>query len=567
MRLETGGGFATEAQATDPRDGRPTVAMRGITKRFSHVVANEAVNFDVRPGEIHALLGENGAGKTTLMNILSGFLRADGGTIEVRGQAAHIRSPIDAINLGIGMVHQHSALVPTLTVAENMLIGQRGAFVIKRSDISDVAGQLSALGKQHGLEVSPDAHVWQLSVGERQRAEILRALMRNASILILDEPTASLTPTEVDPVLEKLRTMAASGASVVIITHHLDEVMACADRVTVLRQGRNVATLDASATNTRELARLMVGTDVSLTSLVTGAAEPDDDGHAAAQEQAEPIFEVHDLTAEGDRGVTALEDVTFSLAPGEILAIAGVEGNGQTELEEVLFGLRRASAGEVILGGADVTTRPAFERMELGLGFIPSDRFRRGLVRALSIANNLVLDRIDQEPFGSRVRISPRAILDEARTLIKRFSIHASSPTQAAGTLSGGNSQRVVLARALSGELNVLLAAQPTRGLDVAALKFVWDQLEAQRRRGVAILLISTDLEEVFALADRSYVMYRGRLVGPWTRDRFDREEFGLALGGAGFRQGANGAGATGAGAMGKAPSPPIAATAAEAEV
>jgi ABC-type uncharacterized transport system ATPase subunit len=559
MRLETGGGFATEAQATDPRDDRPAVAMRGITKRFSHVVANAAVNFDVRPGEIHALLGENGAGKTTLMNILSGFLHADGGTIEVRGRAAHIRSPIDAIDLGIGMVHQHSALVPTLTVAENMLIGQRGAFVIKRSDISDVAGQLSALGKQHGLEVSPDAHVWQLSVGERQRAEILRALMRDASILILDEPTASLTPAEVDPLLEKIRAMAASGASVVIITHHLDEVMACADRVTVLRQGRNVATLDAAATNTRELARLMVGTDVSLTSLVTGAtAEPEDDAHSDGREQAKPIFEAHHLTAEGDRGVTALADVSFSLAPGEILAIAGVEGNGQTELEEVLFGLRRATAGEVILGGVDLTTRPAFERMELGLGFIPSDRFRRGLVRALSIANNLVLDRIDQEPFGSSIRISPRAILHEARSLIKRFSIHASSPTQAAGTLSGGHSQRVVLARALSGELKVLLAAQPTRGLDVAALKFVWDQLEAQRRRGVAILLISTDLDEVFAMADRSYVMYRGRLVGPWTRDRFDREEFGLALGGAGFRQGTNGTGeATRAEATGDAPHVP----------
>jgi general nucleoside transport system ATP-binding protein len=533
MRFETSGGPTTDA-LQPVRDDPPAVAMAQITKRFRHVVANDGIDFDVRQGEIHALLGENGAGKTTLMNILSGYLQPDSGTIDIRGARAHIRSPHDAIGYGVGMVHQHSALVPTLTVAENMLLGQKGPFVIRKQDLERVSSELTSLAAQHGLSVSPSAFVWQLSVGERQRAEILRALIRDASILVLDEPTASLTPTEVDPLLEKLRGMAAAGSAVVIITHHLDEVMAAADRITVLRGGKRVGTLHPQNTSTRELARLMVGRDVELASIATGKARVVHEGDAPGRPAlAGAVLSVRDVATEGDRGVRALHEMSFDIAAGEILAIAGVEGNGQLELEEVLLGLRPAVTGEVSLEGRPITTLNPYQRLGAGVGFIPSDRFRRGLVPTLSVAGNLVIDRIDRPPFGTRFRISPRAILSRARELMQRFAIRAASPGQAAGALSGGNSQRVVLARALSGSLRVLVAAQPSRGLDVAATKSIWEQLASQRDHGVAVLLISTDLDEVFALADRCWVMYRGRLVGPWGRDQFDREQLGLALGGA----------------------------------
>ena len=512
----------------------PAVEMIDITKRLGRVLANDAVSFDVRYGEIHALLGENGAGKTTLMNILSGFLHPDGGTIRIRGREARIRTPIDAFELGVGMVHQHSALVPTLTVAENMLLGDRRSpkgFLLRQGTIASLAASLAAAGERHGLEVSPEAYVWQLSVGERQRVEILRALYREATVLILDEPTASLTPPEVVPLLDKLRAMAGDGAAVVLITHHLDEVMACADRITVLRAGRRVATTTPGETTTRELAREMVGRDVQLVALLTG----DDERPPAtrASGATEPVLSAVGLVADRSRGVPALLEASFEVRSGEIVAIAGVEGNGQTELEEVLFGLRVPTAGQVMLDGQDVTRAGPDELLGKGVGYVPSDRYRRGLVALLSVADNLVLDRIDRPPFGGRFSIHRRQILDAALSLIERFDIRPASPRQRVGALSGGNAQRVVVARALSSDLRVLLAAQPTRGLDVGAIDFVWDRLRDERAHGVGILLISTDLDEVFALADRCYVMYRGRLVGPWSRDAFDREAFGLAMGGA----------------------------------
>jgi simple sugar transport system ATP-binding protein len=523
-------------------DPHAAVEMIDITKRFGRVVANDTVSLDVRFGEIHALLGENGAGKTTLMNILSGFLHPDSGSILVRGRDVKIRTPIDAFELGIGMVHQHSALVPTLTVAENMLLGDRRipkGFLVRRDTIDELSASLAAAAERHGLEVSPDAFVWQLSVGERQRVEILRALYREATILILDEPTASLTPPEVAPLLYKLRGMAAGGAAVVLITHHLDEVMACADRITVLRAGRRVATTTPRETTTRELAREMVGRDVQLMAVLTGEEET----MATAGEvvAVDPVLSAIGLVADGSRGVTALVDASFEVRRGEIVAIAGVEGNGQTELEEVLFGLRSPKEGTVLLDGEDVTSAKPAALMARGVGYVPSDRYRRGLVPMLSIADNLVLDRIDRPPFRGRFSIRRRQILETARVLIERFGIRPTSPRERAGTLSGGNAQRVVLARALRSELRVLLAAQPTRGLDVGAIGFVWDRLRDERADGVAVLLISTDLDEVFALADRCYVMYRGRLVGPWTRDAFDREEFGLAMGGASDTSGGRG--------------------------
>jgi ABC-type uncharacterized transport system ATPase subunit len=531
---------------------RPAVEMRGIVKRFGNVLANGGVDFDLRAGEIHALLGENGAGKTTLMNILYGLVRPDDGTILVRGEPVHLRSPQDAIAHGIGMVHQHFMLVPTLTVAENMIVGERGSLPLPKARLAEVAERVDALGQRYGLRVPSAVRVWQLSVGEQQRVEILRALYRDARILILDEPTATLAPAEVEHLLEKVRSMAEDGASIVIITHHLDEVMAFADRITVLRRGSNVATVRPADTSTADLARLMVGRDVSLAAFLEraelgdAAAALDEVPEPASAPSGEgrdrtappgsgpgdPVLSVTDLSAAGDRGTTALAGVSFRVGQGEILAIAGVEGNGQAELEEVLIGLRRPSTGSVRLLGHDVTgARPA-AILESGVGFIPSDRYRRGLIRSLSVAENLVLDRIDRPPFGSRLAIHRKAILRHAGDLIRRFSIRVSGPAQPAGTLSGGNTQRVVLARVLTGDLRVLLAAQPTRGLDVGAIEFVWHRLREQQSRGVGIVLISTDLDEVMALADRCHVMYRGRLVGSWDRATLDREAIGLAMGG-----------------------------------
>jgi ABC-type uncharacterized transport system ATPase subunit len=525
-----------EPLSADPGDDRFVVAMRGISKHFGDVVANTEVDFDLREREIHALLGENGAGKTTLMNILYGLIRPDDGTIFVRGRNAPIRSPQDAIALGIGMVHQHFMLVPTLTVAENMILGERGGLPLTRSGFRAVKARVDELGARYGLSVPADAHVWQLSVGEQQRVEILRALYRNARILILDEPTATLAPNEVEQVLEKLKAMARDGASIVIITHHLDEVMAFADRITVLRRGTHVATVLPAQTSTGELARLMVGRDVSLAKFVVEQAEGRvvEEGHEPPPVEARSkVLEVRGLSATSDRGTEALRDVSFDVAAGEIVAIAGVEGNGQSELEEVLAGLRSSLQGVIRLQDRDVTGAKPSALLRWGVGFIPSDRYRRGLIRQLSVAENLVLDRIDRRPFGSRLLLRPRAILANATRLIRDFAIKVSGPTQLAGKLSGGNTQRVVLARVFTGTPRLLLAAQPTRGLDVGAIEFVWEQLRARREAGVAILLISTDLEEVLALADRCHVMYKGQLVRSWARSELDRDAVGLAMGGA----------------------------------
>jgi ABC-type uncharacterized transport system ATPase subunit len=532
-------------------DDAPVVAMQGIVKRFGNVVANDGVDFQLGAGEIHALLGENGAGKTTLMNILYGRLRPDAGMISVRGAHVHLRSAQDAIRLGIGMVHQHFMLVPTLTVAENMIVGERLPLALPKAQLVDVARRVDDLGRRYGLEVPSDAPLWQLSVGEQQRVEILRALYRKASILILDEPTAALAPAEVAHLLRRLRAMASDGASIVIITHHLDEVMACADRITILRRGLTVTTVRPHQTSTTELARLMVGRDVSLAKFLQRAesgeagmalaplseattAAPDaeaglpDPGPPAGK----PVLEVVDLSAVGDRGTTALAGVSFRVRPGEILGIAGVEGNGQTELEEVLIGLRPPGGGSVRLLGQDIGGIRLATILQRGMGYIPSDRYRRGLIRELSVAENLVLDRIDRRPFGNRLRIKRKAILEHATRLIRRFSILSSGPSQPAGTLSGGNMQRVVLARVLTADLRLLLASQPTRGLDVGAIEFVWHQLREQLDRGVGIVLISTDLDEVMALANRCHVMYRGQLVGEWDQATMDRGAIGLAMGG-----------------------------------
>jgi simple sugar transport system ATP-binding protein len=507
------------------------VVMRGIRKRFGDVEALKGVDLTVRAGEIHALLGENGAGKTTLMNILYGLVPADAGAIDVDGRRIEVASPQDATRAGIGMVHQHFKLVPTLTVTENMILGDHGAPVLRRRELRAVAQRIEELGARYGLGVDPSARVWQLSVGEQQRVEILRALYRGARILILDEPTATLTPIETRSLFEKLRAMADAGTSVVFITHHLDEVMAWANRITVLRQGSRVGELRTADTSPAELARMMVGHDVQLMRVAGGERRL---AFAVAEGGGPggPALTVSGVSARGDRGTTTLRDVSLSVYGGEILAIAGVEGNGQPELEDVLYGLRPVEQGTIAVGGRDVTALPPAQRLAEGIALVPSDRYRRGLIRDLTIAENLVYDRLDSAPFGRPLAVHRKAIRAHAARLVERFGIAVSTPEQTAGTLSGGNAQRVVLARSLSRELRCLIAAQPTRGLDVGAIEIVWEQLAAARDAGAAILLISTDLDEVMSLADRCCVLYRGGLIASWRRDELDRQRIGLAMGG-----------------------------------
>ena len=488
-----------------------------------------SVDFDLRRGEIHALLGENGAGKTTLMNLLYGLLQPDEGTMEVDGSAVSFHSPQHAIEHGIGMVHQHFKLVPRLTVTENVILGSNKHRGVVLPDLARVGREIEQLGGRYGLPISASALVRDLSVGEQQRVEILRALYQGVKILILDEPTASLTPIEVDSLLEKLRRLADDGTSVVIITHHLDEVMSAADRVTVLRGGTRVTTVEAADTNQRELARLMVGRDVAML-LGPGAAT-----RRAVPDSSRAILRLEGLTSHraaggGSEHERGYSDVHLDVHAGEIVTIAGVEGNGQTELEATLLGLRRPAAGRYVVDGRDVThARPA-QLLMSGIGFVHSDRYRRGLIREMPIAHNLVYDRIGRAPFGNRFSIDFVAIAARGAEVVNRFSILARSPNVAAGTLSGGNAQKVVLARAFSSRPRLVIAAQPTRGLDVGAIEFVWEQLRAQRDAGAAILLITTDLEEVLGLADRCYVIYRGGL----TETPVDRERIGMAMGGIG---------------------------------
>jgi general nucleoside transport system ATP-binding protein len=512
------------------------VEMSGIVKRFGPLVALGGVDLEVLPGEIHGLLGENGAGKTTLMNVLYGLIKPDAGTVSFGNGPVELRTPQDAIAHQVGMVHQHFKLVPTLTVTENVLLGQPGGPVLARGELKGAARRLTELGNHYGLGVDPSALVWQLSVGEQQRVEILRALYHGARILVLDEPTATLTPVETEQLLPKLRAMAAEGTSIVFITHHLEEVLSATDRITVLRRGKRVETVLPADTTTHELARLMVGRDVSVVQVGTGARwEPEAEGievRAAPGRSAKRVLEVEDLHVLSERGTPALQGVSLTIDEGEIVAIAGVEGNGQAELEEILFGLRAPAEGRVLLDGGDVTHATPHGHLSRGMGLIPSDRYRRGLIAELSVCDNLVLDRIDGPPLATRFRLRRQAIRQRAHELVQRYSIQVQRIEQPAATLSGGNAQRVVLARALSHELRCLVAAQPTRGLDVGAVEFVWEQLDAGREAGIAVLLVSTDLDEVFALADRCLVMYGGRIVAEWPRAQFDRDRIGLAMGG-----------------------------------
>lgn len=496
----------------------PAVQMRGITKRFPGVLANDHVDLEVYPGEVMALLGENGAGKSTLMNILSGLYRPDQGEILIHGRPIHLHSPRDAIANGVGMVHQHFMLVETLTVAENVILGLDTVGWVPRME--KVHRRIEALSEQYGLRVDPAAYIWQLSVGEQQRVEILKLLYRGADILILDEPTAVLTPQESAELSRTLRRMADEGKAVIFITHKLDEVMAFADRVTVLRAGKVVATLRTAETNKAELARLMVGREV-LFRLEKRVCRP-----------GEIALEVENLQALSDKGLPALRGVSFQICAGEILGIAGVAGNGQRELAEVITGLRRATGGSVRVYGQDITNCSPREVIEAGVSHIPGDRVGVGLVPNLPVSDNLAMKAYRHPPLARGPLLDRGAMRDFARRLIEAFRIATPSPQTPVRLLSGGNQQRVVLAREITASKGVLVAVYPTRGLDVGATEAVRRSLLDERDRGAAILLISEDLDELMQLSDRIAVIYEGEIMGVVVPEETTPEAIGLLMAG-----------------------------------
>ncbi|MFQ5914205.1 MAG: ABC transporter ATP-binding protein [Nitrospinota bacterium] len=499
---------------------RTLLEMRGVTKHFGPVVANDGVDFEVQGGEVHALLGENGAGKTTLMNVLYGLYAPDAGRIFLRGEEAAIRGPRDAMRRGIGMIHQHFMLVPTLTVVENSILGMpspREPFL----SLKEAAAKIGELAERYRLRVDPLARVAELSVGEQQRVEILKALYRKADLFILDEPTAVLTPQETQHLMPMFRALCEEGRSVIFITHKLEEVRAFSDRVTVLRDGKRIATLRTAETENRQLAALMVGREVFL------------DLEKREPRPGKGRLQVEGLCALGREGLPALRNVSFQLHEGEILGVAGVDGNGQEELAEVLTGLRRAASGAVRVGRKDVTNCPTRTLIRAGVAHIPSDRRRRGLVMGATLEENAILESFDWPPFSSAGVLKSAAVRAHARELVEAYDIRASSTDQPVRHLSGGNQQKVILGRALHRNPGVLIAAQPTRGLDIGATEYVRKKLLELREAGAAILLISIELDEVLALSDRIAVMYEGEIVAVVNAAEASAEELGLWMAGA----------------------------------
>ena len=496
------------------------VAMRGITKRFPGVVANDDVSLEVAEGEVHALLGENGAGKTTLMNVLTGLYHPDEGEIEIAGRLVELHSPRDAIAAGIGMVHQHFRLVETLTVAENIALSlRRQPFVLRRRD---AVREVELLAEALHMPVDPDAKIWQLSVGEQQRVEIMKAVRSGSRVLILDEPTAVLTPQEAEALFNTLRVMAAEGHSVIVITHKLHEVMAVADRVTVMRGGRSMGTVNAADVTRHELAALMVGRDVEVGRRRDAASIGD------------VVLVAEGLRAQGDRGTEALRDVSLEVRSGEVLGVAGVAGNGQRELAEAITGLRPLIGGHVSVEGRVLRGGDPRAAIAAGVAHVPEDRLHTGVAPSLSIASNVVLKAYRRGDVTRGPFLQLRRIRDRALDLIRRYDVRTSGPAEPARQLSGGNLQKIVLAREFSGQPKVLVVAAPTRGLDVGAIETVHGYLRDAAADGVAVLLISEDLDEVLALADRIVVMYEGAIVGEVDARSANVDELGLLMAGVG---------------------------------
>jgi general nucleoside transport system ATP-binding protein len=493
--------------------------LRGITKRFGSLVANDHIDLVVQPGEIHALLGENGAGKSTLMNVLYGLYQADEGEILLDDEVQHFRGPGDAMAAGIGMVHQHFMLIPVFTVAENVMLGHEETKGLGRLDIQKARQHVREVAERFGFQIDPDALVGDLPVGVQQRVEIIKALSRDAKVLVFDEPTAVLTPQETDELMAIMRQLRDEGTSIVFITHKLREVREVADRITVIRLGKVVGEASPTATNT-ELASLMVGRAVELT-VQKGAPQLREGGLS--------VRDLRVLTAEG--GIV-VDGVSFDVRPGEVLAIAGVQGNGQTELVEAIVGLAPRVEGSIRLGTTELVGKSVRGILESGVGFVPEDRTEDGLVGGFSVAENLILDR-SSDPEFSRAGTIRRAALDAfARARIAEYDIRTQGPQTPAGKLSGGNQQKVVIAREMSRDLHLLVAAQPTRGVDVGSIEFIHKRIIETRDAGIPVVVISTELDEVTALADRIAVMYRGTIVGIVPGDT-PRDTLGLMMAGA----------------------------------
>jgi simple sugar transport system ATP-binding protein len=493
--------------------------LKGVTKRFPGVLANDRVDFDVRAGEVHALLGENGAGKSTLMKVLYGMYAPDEGEIWMNGRPVNVESPTDAINLGIGMIHQHFMLVESLTVAENVALGlpsSRGPL----TDLDRVSKRIEELADVYGLRVDPDAYIWQLAVGQKQRVEILKALYRGAALLILDEPTAVLTPQEVDEFFVTLRQMTRDGHAIIFISHKLHEVLAICNRVTVLRDGQRVDSCDIEGCTKESLAQMMVGREVTM--------KP----YRVELEPGDARLVLQNLHALSDRETPALRGVDLAVHSGEILGLAGVSGNGQRELAEVITGLRPLTTGRVFFEGEEVTNLKPGARTGRGLAYIPEERMKDGMIQDFTVAENLILRDHHKEPFSQRGFLLLRIIANFADKLIQAFQIKTPSRETTAKSLSGGNIQKVVLARELARNPRVLIAAQPTRGVDIGATEYVHARLLEEREKGTAILLISEDLDEVLGLSDRIAVIYEGQIMDVVDGDQATPERLGLLMAG-----------------------------------
>jgi general nucleoside transport system ATP-binding protein len=498
-----------------------TIALeaRNITKRFPGVLANDKVNFVLKKGEIHALLGENGAGKSTLMNVMYGLYRPDEGETLVNGQPVIINNPNDAIAHGIGMVHQHFMLVPVFTVAENIMLGSeetRGMSL----DINMARQKIRQLSADYGLEVDPDALVEELPVGLQQRVEIVKALYRQANILVLDEPTAVLTPQEAEDLFKVMHQLTSRGVSIIFITHKLKEVLAVADSVTVMRRGQVVDTVNPEGMNEQSLAAMMVGREVLLR-VDKAPAQP-----------GKPVVNIEHLTVRDERGVDVVRDVSLEVRAGEILGIAGVQGNGQTELVEVLTGLRGAQSGRILLNGEAVPLQDPRYLFEHGLGHVPEDRHKHGLVLTYDLVDNVALCTYYKPPFAKGFQRDRQAVLKKTEELIQEFDVRTPSPHVHASTLSGGNQQKVIVAREMSRPIKFLVVNQPTRGLDVGSIEFIHKRIIEERDQGVAVLLVSAELDEILGLADRIAVMFHGRIVATLPAEKATRERLGLLMAG-----------------------------------
>lgn len=499
--------------------GQMTVQMKGIRKEFPATLANDAVDFTAYAGEIHALLGENGAGKSTLMNILTGVLRPDQGEIQIHGRSASMKSPKDALKLGIGMIYQHFKLVKPFTVAENIVLGMEDILVLKKQTLEE---QVRSMSKEYKIEINPSSYIWQLSIGEQQRVEILKVLYRRANILILDEPTAVLTPDEVNELFETLRSMAAKGCTIIFITHKMHEVMEFADRITVLRDGRLVKALKKKETSEQELAELMVGRKISM-----GRRNTEN----TTREQQ--ILTVRDLTVFNDKKLKAVDGLSFQLYAGEILGVAGVSGNGQKELMEALAGLRPIAGGQVFIHAQDISKASPRERIDRGMAFIPEDRYGFALVKSMTVMENASLKCYRDSEFCRRGILNYKSLEQQTRNFIQNFDIKVGGPGSLVQSMSGGNAQKLILARETAKKPSVILASYPVRGLDIKATESIHKILVEETNRGVGVLLISEDLDEIFQLSDRVAVMYEGKFMGILPIEQVTLEKIGMAMAGA----------------------------------